>query len=187
MRTYKEKIFYVMFLPEKCSGFFYSFCRKSLKMSKSAVGRRPLSHIQFNCKWTRDQIGASSLACDYYQSELRHTEQPSALSFSHLHVLQKGSNTEERDLDWSIELGLCCVQQLFKGRRRPLMIFSPLLLLIYTGILQQRNNTNTTLFRDVPSTDQDHIVPCIQSKMYFIIAIFWWNQQTTQNLGYSCC
>ena len=35
--------------------------------------------------------------------------------FSHLHILQKGSNVEERHMDRSIELGLSCVQQLFKG------------------------------------------------------------------------
>lgn len=37
-------IFYVMYLPEKCAVFFNAFCRKSLKMSKRAVGRSPLSH-----------------------------------------------------------------------------------------------------------------------------------------------
>lgn len=69
---------------------------------------------------------------------------------SHLHVLQKGSKIEERHLDRSVELCLCCVQQLFKGRYSLQMIFSPLLQLTHTGILQWRDNTNKVIeFRDI--------------------------------------
>lgn len=174
-----------MFLPGKCAVFLMHSHAKIIKNVKMYCWSQISVSLQFNCKWTKDQIGASSLACDYYQTDLICTEPPSALRFSHLHVLQKGSNTEERHLDRSIELGFCCVQQLFKGRRSPLMIFSPLLQLIYTGILQQRYNTNMILFRDVPSSDLDQFVPYIQYKTNFIIAIFWWNQLKTQNFGFS--
>lgn len=51
-----------MYLPQKFAGFFYAFCRKSLKMSKSAVGRSPLSHYSSTVNEPEIKFGASSLA-----------------------------------------------------------------------------------------------------------------------------